>query len=387
MKPFRRIPEYNSNTMKKFILLLAVAHLSLGMARPVEIPMNNFNNGFIFVERGITFSVYPDGEFDFFMDNQVGVNANLRVGAVGITFNSGFDYSPFVQYDDFGAVIQIEHVPIYYDYYGRVSRIGNIGIWYRNNRLYRIGGMNIFYNPSGFYAYHTGFINVYNRNYIFNPFHNYFVRPIGGFCLVSRNPYRRTYRPIRYRYYEPYRYNQRRAYARVGNVHKHSIREERDRVYINNARRNSRNSASEIASFRNNSERRGTVRTNSPRVDNRSVRTGSGNRIGQGKTGQGNRVTTAPSRGPQSRSAVSSRRYSGFNPQNESGTRIERNSAPRYQNRSATPSGVQRSTSGNRNSIRKNTNASRPNLNTRSVRENQRSTGNRTSTSRRTGNN
>lgn len=201
----------------------------------------NFNNGFIFAESGITFSVYPDGEFDFYINNQVAVNAQINLGAIGISFNSGFDYGPYVQYDDFGAVVQIENIPIFYDYYGRVSKIGNVNIWYRNNRVYRIGGMQIFYNPSGFYSYHTGFINTFNQTYIFNPFHTYFARPAASFCLVSRNPYRRWYRPIRYRYYEPYRNNFRRSYAQIGRINKHLDRTDRNRIYQNNSRISSRN--------------------------------------------------------------------------------------------------------------------------------------------------
>ena len=66
-----------------------------------------YDNSFIFVENGITFSVYPDGEFDFYIENQVTGRKN------GVTFNSGYDYSPYAQYDDYGAVIQVENVGIY----------------------------------------------------------------------------------------------------------------------------------------------------------------------------------------------------------------------------------------------------------------------------------
>src|SRR5690606_41900752 len=39
-----------------------------------------YGNSFIFVENGVTFSVYPDGEFDFYMDNRVnvGIGAQIR---------------------------------------------------------------------------------------------------------------------------------------------------------------------------------------------------------------------------------------------------------------------------------------------------------------------
>lgn len=241
--------------MRKLFVFLAMVQLGTTMASNKNILALNFNNGFIFVERGITFSVYPDGEFDFYMNTQLGVNARLHVGPVGITFNSGFDYGPFVQYDDFGAVVQIENIPIYYDYYGRVNRIGNVSIWYRNNRVYRIGGMQIFYNPSGIYAYHTGFINTFNRAYIFNPFHTYFVRPATSFCLVSRNPYRQWYRPIRYRYFEPFRNNTRRSYAQIGRINKHIERADRNRIYQNNSRVSARSSSGTIRSNRTGSSR------------------------------------------------------------------------------------------------------------------------------------
>ena len=195
-----------------------------------------FNNSVIFVENGITFSVYPDGEFDFYIDNRVNVGANLNFGRGNITFNTGFDYSPFVQYDDYGAVIQIENLPIFYDYYGRVSQIGGINIWYNNGRLRRVGGLYVYYNNRGLFHRFRGFVNVYNRHYVYSPFHGFFARPALGFCLVYNRPYRRFYNPIRYTYYRPYINNARRFYARVGNTYRYNHRPERERLYRNDSR-------------------------------------------------------------------------------------------------------------------------------------------------------
>ena len=150
--------------MRKSILLFTALVLSTTgiMASTVEdkvaIERNAYdNNSFIFVENGITFSVYPDGEFDFYIDNRVTGRKN------GVTLNSGYDYSPYTQYDDYGAVIQVENVPVYYDNYGRVNQIGDININYRNNRVSRLGGMYVYYNNRGIFNYHTGYINAYNR--------------------------------------------------------------------------------------------------------------------------------------------------------------------------------------------------------------------------------
>ena len=65
----------------------------------------------------------------------------INGSGVSISFNSGYNYNSFLQYDAFGAIIQIKHVPIYYDFYGRVSRIGNIYINYnRHGYVAQVGG-------------------------------------------------------------------------------------------------------------------------------------------------------------------------------------------------------------------------------------------------------
>lgn len=225
------------------------------------------NNSFIFIENGVTFSVYPDGEFDFYIDNRLNIGANVNIGRTNVTFNSGFDYSPFAQYDDYGAVIQVENVPIYYDFYGRVNQIGDINVNYRSGRVNRLGGMNVFYNNRGLFDRHTGYINAYNRNYVYRPFHNYFARPSVGLCLVYSRPYRRYYQPVRYTFHRPYRLNNRRSYAQVGRNYKYN-KTRRSTIYRNDNR---------VVARANNRTNRSsnTVRnTNNNRVaNNRSVAT------------------------------------------------------------------------------------------------------------------
>lgn len=180
--------------------------------------VNGYGNSFIFDEQGVTFSVYPDGEFDFYIEPVVtGVCINSPVG--GYSFNSGYDYSPYVQYDDYGAVIQVENVPVYYDYYGRVTQIGNVDIHYRNRRVQRVGGLVAFYNSYGVYTHCSGFVNVWNPYYVYRPFYAHFARPAVGFCFVSFNPYRRYYTPIRHTYYRPYMAHARPHYGVVGHTY------------------------------------------------------------------------------------------------------------------------------------------------------------------------
>ena len=161
---------------------------------------SNYGEMFTFVERGITFSVFQNGEFDFYINPRNSVHAGINVGGVSISYNSGYDYDAYVQYDDYGAIIQIEDVPIYYDYYGRISQAGNVRIYYNGQRLVRVGGLHIYYNAYGSYSHYTGYINRYNRHYVYQPYHDYFVRPFYADCIVSYNPYRRYYSPTRYNY-------------------------------------------------------------------------------------------------------------------------------------------------------------------------------------------
>jgi hypothetical protein len=220
------------NLVYFFIALLVGTGTSFGagMTAPAAL---GASRSFIFTEGDVTFSVFPDGEFDFYLNGQVGFQATGFQTQGLITFNSGFNYNPYVQYDDFGAVIQIAHLPVFYDYYGRVSRIGNVHMTYRGGRLYRLGGMRIFYNGLGYYDYHLGYINAWNRVYVYQPFHRYFVRPAAGFCMVYPQPYRRYYYPVRYTYHRPYHNNARRVYASAGTAHQYRERAERSRVYRN----------------------------------------------------------------------------------------------------------------------------------------------------------
>jgi len=228
--------------MKKFVLIIAAVLFGTAMAQAAsaENKVANVNlnagNSFIFIENGVTFSVFPDGEFDFYVDNRLNIGAGAQLGNVGVTFNSGFDYNPFVQFDDFGAVIQVENVPIFYDFYGRVNQIGAVNLNFNNGFVNRIGGMNIFYSQGAF-SHFNGFINIHNRRYIHRPFHSWFARPAIGFFNVWNTPYRQFYSPVRYTWHRPYRNNVRRAYAQIGREHRYNnVRRERATIYRNDRR-------------------------------------------------------------------------------------------------------------------------------------------------------
>lgn len=225
--------------MKNVILLISgIFFATSGLKAEVTNTVHtNYNNSVIFVENGITFSIFRDGEFDFYMENVVGPTYNRSSIEVGYTFNSGYNYNPYVQYDAYGAVIQVQNVPIYYDYYGRVNQIGAIPIRYNNGFVIRVGGLGVVYNSRGYYGNFTGYVNYANRFYTYRPYFNYFVRPVVGACIVYNRPYRRYYTPVRYTYYKPYHRNFRKSYARVGSTYRNSRHYNRRSAIYKNDRR------------------------------------------------------------------------------------------------------------------------------------------------------
>ncbi|MCB0375306.1 MAG: hypothetical protein KDD04_05245, partial [Sinomicrobium sp.] len=190
-----------------------------------------YGNSFIFVENGITFSVFPDGEFDFYVNDTPYAGAQVNIG-----FNAGYNYNHYLQYDDYGAVIQVINTPVFYDYYGRVVQIGSVRIFYNNSRVIRIGGLHVYYNPYGVYSHCSGYINIYNKVYVYQPFHSYFIRPVTQFCMVAYQPYRQYYVPVRYTYYKPYNNNARICYATIGKTYYYKESNAKKVIYKNDKR-------------------------------------------------------------------------------------------------------------------------------------------------------
>ena len=115
-----------NNVSKKLFLLLSAFTLSIfavnadttnkseSLITINESFNRGYGNSFIFTEAGIEFSVFADGQFDFYMPNY-GPNVNVSVNTpnASISFNTGYDYNPYVQYDEYGAIIQIENTPAF----------------------------------------------------------------------------------------------------------------------------------------------------------------------------------------------------------------------------------------------------------------------------------
>lgn len=288
--------------MKTWIALLGILFLGSTsvVASENHYPTHygNYYNGqsYIFVEQGIEFSIFPDGQFDFvFVGGNTGTNVSFhwQSPGVNVSFNSGYNYDMYVQYDDYGAVVQVENVPIYYDHYGRIVQAGNVEIRYNDRRIVRVGGMRIHYNSFGYYTHFTGFVSPFYTTYIYRPWHVYYVPPVYGSCIVYSYPYRRYYRPVRYDYGYHYRnYNRgrrnytngRRDFYRPGSrIHQRDGRVVRNTNYRSERKRSDRelgrinpkgnnNSRPMVADKGDRTEKPRTTRYEKPRA-NRSDKT------------------------------------------------------------------------------------------------------------------
>ncbi|WP_417886947.1 hypothetical protein [Zunongwangia sp.] len=296
---------------------------------------NYYPNAVIFLENDVEFAIYPNGEFDFYYNPQFRRNniVEIRTPHVNISYNSGYNYDPYIQYDDFGAVIQIENTPIYYDYYGRISQAGNVVINYnRFGRLASVGNLFVGYNSNLVITSYRGFINTRNTRYIPRPWHQYYRRPTTS--IVYSRPYRTYYRPNRIvfrKYRKRYRnnhYSHKKDFYRPGQKvrsYNRGVRTtQRRKIRSNRSERYSRNSA--------------ITRSNRTKKENRTPAYST-------RTRENHRIISTRKSAPKTRSSRSraSRTVSQKN---------NKNNKARANNTSRRNESISRSTKNSRKSVR-----------------------------------
>ncbi|AWH85901.1 hypothetical protein HYN59_12645 [Flavobacterium album] len=129
----------------------------------------------VFMERGIEFLVFPNGEMDFNTQPSTGSGtyyrrsdrnqSNATYGAPG-TYSNGRGVR--VEHDYNGRVRRVGNVFINYDAIGRVKRIGTVYMSYNSFALAQIGNLRLIYNRSGHIVDAIGYINANNRSYVYD---------------------------------------------------------------------------------------------------------------------------------------------------------------------------------------------------------------------------
>ncbi len=168
--------------MKKGLLLLASLFMMVSTFGAMESTkmtedVADFNPNFYqdevieFNERGIKFYVFLDGTFDF------NTAPTAQVDYIKRGRRSGRHTAPRgirIERDYYGKIRRIGNVFINYGRNDRIKRIGSVFIKYRNNRMKRVGDLNIHYSHHG--VYFTGYVkeDYYNGSYYtHNPYYSY----------------------------------------------------------------------------------------------------------------------------------------------------------------------------------------------------------------------
>ena len=131
----------------------------------------------VFIERGIQFFIFPDGQLDFntrpskggeqyYQTNSRG-DVNRTYGAP--KFHKNKNYGVKVAHDNMGRVRQVGNVFINYDSNDRVKRVGSVYMTYNRYALEQVGGLQIMYNRRGQIVDTVGNVNGgkgfhYNQN-------------------------------------------------------------------------------------------------------------------------------------------------------------------------------------------------------------------------------
>ena len=170
-----------------FILVLAIGFYIARKTKTGEdlliTKRYRYTQPILFVERGVEFLIFPNGEFDFntelvagpFNDDfyyrnnrsrRSGINATF--GAPGTTVRyTNVRRAPrgtLILHDRFGKVRRIGNVFINYDSRGRVKRVGSVYMRYRRGLLKQVGGLTIQYNRFGDMIGTNGFVNWANQD-------------------------------------------------------------------------------------------------------------------------------------------------------------------------------------------------------------------------------
>ncbi len=102
-----------------------------------------------FIEKGIKFYIFPNGELDFNTHSRTRYSTRYRYRNI----RHHTRRTPFrrvnISRDYYGRVKRVGNVFINYNRYGKVSRVGSVFIDYYHRRMTNVGGLRIRYNRFG----------------------------------------------------------------------------------------------------------------------------------------------------------------------------------------------------------------------------------------------
>lgn len=145
--------------MKKGILLLLTMLLLVSTVEAKNGERSNYRTGYMsiydaepiqFVERGIKFYVFLDGEFDFNTkpNRHVQTDYLYKTSRRSTTARRSIK-GVRIDRDYKGRIKRIGNVFINYNRYGKVRRIGKVFVDYRHRQISNVGNLKVIYNHRG----------------------------------------------------------------------------------------------------------------------------------------------------------------------------------------------------------------------------------------------
>ena len=111
----------------------------------VDFDRNRYNDESIeFVERGIKFYIFLDGQFDFNTAQTAQVDYIYRNGKR--TVRNTAPRGTRIERDYQGRIRRVGNVFISYTYDGKIKKIGSVFVRYSQNRMNKVGNLKIVYN-------------------------------------------------------------------------------------------------------------------------------------------------------------------------------------------------------------------------------------------------
>lgn len=313
--------------MKKGLLLvvaiLGLTNLFATNATNEKIVNYKYDDAVTFLERGIEFHVFLNGDFDF-------------------NRNTIYNNRTYIRKDHFGRIQQIGNTVINYGFNGNVTGIGNIPVRYNFGQLSSVGNLQVQYDRWG-YPHYKGFVK---QNRFYNNGFNINVN-LGTVCNYNdtyfygslfRNNYRQFREDANFFYYRAI------PNARIGNRNQILKRRKpgKNIVIKSNNRYNNRANTIRYNTPRvNNNNRGNTIRNNTPRVNNNN---------------RGNTVRNNTHRVTNNNRANTVRNNTPRVTNNNRGNTTVRNNTPRVNN--------------NRNTTVRNSNSKRVTTSTKTVKNN-----------------
>jgi len=161
--------------MRKITLLVATVLLLGNVVKATELRTRySFDEPISFVERGIEFFVFPNGDFDFNTrpqdsEGEYFYRAAGKRGTQTTAARGTVNYGTRIEHDSFGRVRRVGNTFINYDSRDRVSRIGTVYMRYNRYALTQIGGLQIVYDRRGDIVKMFGNVKGgRNQGYVYN---------------------------------------------------------------------------------------------------------------------------------------------------------------------------------------------------------------------------